>query len=406
MEALQDQDGRFLNVYELPLNDIWNSDSMRNIRRAMVHGEVLPDCENTCISKEKAGSLTRRLWENRQWEIGYVAKEGVSITDLKADAVRNNFSVKYPPFAYALTPNNLCNLACRMCSANFSSRVENDSVHSRWARRTIPSTELLSSRFPGKHHWIQEDDFLFGELFTNNVQLQNVSFSGGEALINPNVLSTIKYLSTHGDPKKLIIYIATNGTIYDDEVFDLAKYFKLMNLGVSIDAIENGNEYIRYGTNWQVMKNNLLRMASLANVSLRVTSTIQAYNVLEFSKLLRFCDKHKMINFSNFVNYPDYLSINVLPPSILSIAAQRLKAYAAVEDGVPINKQRASVLARAFESSKLPFDPQKLHKFMLFTNDLDRSRGQNIRETFPELVQLIAEAGYPWIDETLYWESL
>lgn len=37
--------------------------------------------------------------------------------------------------------------------------------------------------------------------------------------------------------------------------------------------------------------------------------------------------------------------------------------------------------------------------WMLFTNDLDDSRKQSFAATFPELLRLIGEGGYPWIDE-------
>jgi hypothetical protein len=39
---------------------------------------------------------------------------------------------------------------------------------------------------------------------------------------------------------------------------------------------------------------------------------------------------------------------------------------------------------------------------MLFTNDLDMSRGQRLADANGELIELLARAGYPWIDETVH----
>jgi hypothetical protein len=41
---------------------------------------------------------------------------------------------------------------------------------------------------------------------------------------------------------------------------------------------------------------------------------------------------------------------------------------------------------------------------MLFTNDLDVSRGQRLADANGELIELIARAGYPWIHETVHAE--
>ncbi len=541
---LRDIGSEVLSVYESSLDDVWNSDSIRAMRRAMVFGEEVPDCLATCIVREKSGGLSRRLMENRRWENEHVERKGVSIADLKTEAIKNNFRIHSLPVDLTLEADNLCNLACRMCNPGTSSRVEHDSVHKNYEKRTIsfptwrnnsldvlplmlyrvtyygfreyndsvkdkvvwiagaaeirialineyieclairlssqslsreihvcvngelvystangqanprdilvklgrhyedlylnfdccdtsvnsssdelvgfglervtvkrsvdklPGTEMLYSRFPGKRHWIQEDDFVFGELLTDNVQLQRVTFSGGEPLINPNVLRLIHLLSKSNSSKQITLCLATNGTVYNTEVFDLAKDFRLLCLSVSVDAIGPVNEYIRHGTKMQEVESNLHKMALTKNVFLMISSTINAYNVLEFSNVLRFCDCHGLVNYANFITNPDYLSMNVLPPSVRKIASQRLNEYAATDDGILANKKSAIAHAQRLDLQGLQFDPSKLQKFMIFTNDLDRSRKQCVRKTLPELVQLLESAGYPWADETKYWGAI
>lgn len=41
-------------------------------------------------------------------------------------------------------------------------------------------------------------------------------------------------------------------------------------------------------------------------------------------------------------------------------------------------------------------------KFMLFTNDLDKTRGQNFRDIYEDMVRSLEENGFPWLNETLY----
>jgi len=538
---LCDNDNQYFTVYTSRLAEIWNSDAMREIRRAMVAGEPVPACAHYCMAIEAVDGLSRRLGQNRSWETGRFAKEGVSIDDLKADAVRNNFYVEYAPFHMAIEVDNKCNLACRICSADRSSRVENDPVHSRWAGRlqclprwedntlelgpshlisgtyegfnivddlqkvktlwttaraeiclpgvhaflesleirlspestgklksisvngavkysrtadqpfsqnitvglnshitdlclgfeseagysahfnapvgiglervaikrngTIrPVTQLLRNRFPGKKHWMEADEFLFKELFPKGTQQQGLHIVGGEPLINKNVLRIIKHLAKTGNLKNQRVSFATNGTVFNKKVFKQAKKFKRMIIAFSIDAIGKSHEYIRYSARWNVLQDNLKRMMSVKNVNLFVSNTFLAYNALEILDVFRFCDQLKLRCFSTALNFPPHLSVDVLPVEVREKAVQRLRVYTGEEDHlVSHNRNTAVKLINTLESPERPFSPQKLHRFMLFTNDLDSSRGQDIKKTFPELVQLLEKAGYPWIDEHFYF---
>jgi hypothetical protein len=43
-----------------------------------------------------------------------------------------------------------------------------------------------------------------------------------------------------------------------------------------------------------------------------------------------------------------------------------------------------------------------MRSFMLFTNDLDITRGQSFHDTHRELLQLIVDTGFTWTNETLH----
>lgn len=507
----------------------------------MVAGEPVRACAHSCYAIEAMGGLSRRLKENRSWETGWAAKEGLCIDDLKTDAVKNDFYVEHAPFAMAIEVDNVCNLACRMCSADRSSRVENDPVHNRWAGRlqylprwegnilelgpkrlifgtyegfhasadlqktetlwtteraeirlpdvnadleslvirlspesigkafTVsvngevkysnpagrtflqdiivdlnayffdlclvfetmtepsagfhgpvgiglervaitrnsairPATQLLHNRFPGTDHWIEADAFLFTELFPKGVQQQLLKIVGGEPMINKHVPRIIKHLAKTGDLKKQRISFTTNGTVFNKKVFKQAEKFKRMIVAVSIDGIGDSIEYIRHGVRWKILQDNLKRMMSVNNVNLFVSNTLQAYNALEITDVLRFCDQLNLRCSSNVINFPSYLSIGVLPPEVRKKVIERLRAYTDEHaDLASHNRSNALKLINTLESSTRPFLPEELRKFMLFTNDIDSSRGQSIKRTFPELIRLLEKAGYPWIDEHFYF---
>jgi len=262
------------------------------------------------------------------------------------------------------------------------------------------ANEIASSRFSNKQHWVNEDDFIQGEVLAKSQQVQIVKLIGGEPLINPATAKIVNHLLSCGDPQKTLLTFVSNCSVYNEKILGKAKDFKRMVVAASIDSIGLSQEYIRYGAKWDVVENNIFRMKS-EGVFVIISSTLQAYNALEFCSVLEYCDSNTFNNYTNFIDDPKYCSINVLPPAVRAVAAERLLEYS--KKGTKLSGQ-AAMFANSIKSNLANFDPADLREFMIFTNDLDRSRGQNIKETFPELVHLIEEAGYPWINETRYWK--
>jgi hypothetical protein len=83
------------------------------------------------------------------------------------------------------------------------------------------------------------------------------------------------------------------------------------------------------------------------------------------------------------------------------LAAARLKAYVE-SDCLPHHREMVLANVAHLESSDTKPDMRLLRDFMLFTNDLDASREQCIQETDPELLDLLAAAGFTWTQETLH----
>jgi len=129
---LRDDNGESLNIYKHSIDQIWNSKHLRRVRREMVLGQPVKECR-FCQNVEKNGGRSRRLSENTSWRNGRVTLEGVSIDNLKEEAKKNDYVVNHKPFDLDLEVTNLCNLACRMCSPNRSSKIENDPVHNKWS---------------------------------------------------------------------------------------------------------------------------------------------------------------------------------------------------------------------------------------------------------------------------------
>jgi MoaA/NifB/PqqE/SkfB family radical SAM enzyme len=260
---------------------------------------------------------------------------------------------------------------------------------------------LLVTRFPGGKHWIKEDAFLYGELLHPAGELRQLCFVGGEPLVVNETARVIEYLAEKGEPEKCILNFTTNGTIFDERLLRTSALFKQVVVVVSLDGVDGLLEYIRYPANWTTVKSNLKRFAGLDNVILRISATFQAYNALNFVPLLRFCDEEGYEILFNVLCFPEYLAATVLPPSARLLAAERLRKYIETAD-TRQNVQQILSLANMLEGAGDAVDRDMLRKFMEFTNDLDKSRGQVLEDVAPEIKDCMREDGVPWSTKTVY----
>jgi hypothetical protein len=136
---------------------------------------------------------------------------------------------------------------------------------------------------------------------------------------------------------------------------------------------------------------------------LMAIATLQAYNALNIVDLFKYLDSIGLDFYAYPVSHPPYLSPTVLPPRARRLASERLRSYAA-GDCLPKNRELVLGLAGGLENAGSPevFDENLMRAFMLFTNDLDITRGQNFRDTHGELLELITDAGFTWTNETFH----
>lgn len=125
------KDGRPMSVYESTLEEIWNSDAMRSLRRNLVEGKRDPGC-GYCYSQEDAGVPSLRMINSQAWRSGYINPRNESFSDLMELARSNDYGLPDGPNWIDLDMGNLCNLKCRMCMPASSSSIANDPVQSRW----------------------------------------------------------------------------------------------------------------------------------------------------------------------------------------------------------------------------------------------------------------------------------
>ncbi len=398
--GLWKKDGHHWSVYGDPLDAIWNSDEMVTIRRDMVEGKEVAGCEY-CNRIERLGGRSKRMAENVEWAAKTGGDELLSVDSLVRRSVASGYRMEGPA-SYQLDIGNLCNLKCRMCNGLSSSRIQRDPIQQKWASQWTEEVEPVPhNRFAGSAHWFQQKEFVVGELLRNPEQVKNLYILGGEPFLIREVGDVIQILVDAGAARNITLCFNTNGTIARPRWLGLAKEFKQLNLWISVDGEGKHYEYIRHPARWSKLVENLAEYRKIPNACCSISITVQAYNVLHLPKLFRYLDAHGLPFGAASLLYPRYLRPTVLPPTVRRLASERLRAYAD-ECASETNRGTALGLASELDADGSEIDHEQLRELMLFTNDLDSSRGQSLAALEPNLIPLIRDAGFPWTLETVH----
>jgi organic radical activating enzyme len=187
----------------------------------------------------------------------------------------------------SVCPNNLCNLKCTTCSPEQSTS---------W----IADADRLG--------WLNEDrkKFVFAlpHLTYNKLELcrdiisaaeshKKISmiFYGGEPLINPEVIQFVDWMETLPNANNIHLSFITNGTKIPPKFEDWISKFWHTNVVVSIDSTGQRNDYLRYGSKWNIIEKNLKKYTDIAannsSFNFGVHMTLSWMNAYYFSE---FCE--------------------------------------------------------------------------------------------------------------------
>jgi sulfatase maturation enzyme AslB (radical SAM superfamily) len=240
IDAGDDNDNDFVSQ---TLDEHWNSNYMKDIRRRMLNGERLSTCEvcngqilNLHTYKDY---FNKTLFPNKMDEILENTDED-GYTTLK-------------PISYDYRISNLCNFKCRMCGEQLSSAWETeknkhyklDYTTNKWME---PSTRKKISKF--------QEEVLEEELqrAVDEGRIEEIYWVGGEPLMWERHWTVMNQLVETGNSKDVVIRYNTNLsriTYKNYNLYDMLPYFKRINLCASIDGVGEVGEYIRTGLDWK-----------------------------------------------------------------------------------------------------------------------------------------------------------
>ena len=289
------------------LNEIWNSDETKELRRAVLNDERPNGCRS-CWDFEDSGVASTRQTCNETYKDSYK----IDFDEVVAK-VSDDYSMPYEPKSIEIRFDNTCNLRCRHCSPTYSSQWEVLAFKDPEVKTFF--TKHGAGRLEKKHISLPERSF---EEFKNAIpHLREVLIAGGEPLQQKRHWEMIDAMADHAHNITLSYnsnLVALGLGYYN--VLDHWPKFKKIILRVSIDGDDTTFSYFRtYGDINKIVA-NVQKLHELKNIEMSLTTTVSIYNITRLVDIVKFVNAAGGLFHTSLVQYPRPINPKVLPHDI------------------------------------------------------------------------------------------
>lgn len=282
-----DSDGNPIYIDEIKnIKDYFNQDFYKNIRKQMLNGDR-PNICSACYSIEDKNGTSVRNGVMQSFEV----EKFTDNTDLETGEIIN-LSVE----SLDLSWSNKCNLQCKMCGPWASNQLETE--YNDLYKFFEP---LDNNKWSYKNLKITLDKI--------SATVTELLVTGGEPLLNNDFLEFCDYLHNNDLSKNIIFTFHTNLTIMPKKFFDRLSKFKMVRMHISIDAVGDLYEYVRYPGKWSVVDRNFRKLIELIEnhptYEVEIHTVFQTYGIHGFVDILKYFNQFSHIE--NFRTIPYFI---------------------------------------------------------------------------------------------------
>lgn len=359
------------------IEEIWNGEPLKKLRREMINGENPKACTK-CHNAEVATGLSNRIHNNKNFnsklaEIPIITEE---------DGTCNKIDLRYWDFRFS----NICNYKCRSCGPRFSSTWVPDALKlgyikedSEYSRKVLEIKEIDSGT---------KLDFL--ERYADTVEI--IYFAGGEPLIMDEHYKILDILVAKNRYDVTLKY-NTNLSTFTHKKYNVLDYWNKwknnLQLWPSIDEIGPRAELIRSGTRWDNVEQNLITLVN-GKYNVRPGITVGAWNVFRLPEIIQhltdlgvIVPKHKNFYFNMLIN-PAHYHLSILSDQHKLDTTRKLTRFVE-EYNSKYNTDITQEFAYVFSELSKPTNPLMARKFVFVSKQVDNVRDENIYNVIPEL---------------------
>ena len=276
--------GRYIPV---TLDQHWNSEHMKSVRRRMMAGEILPECE--VCNDRLLNTDVYRSYFNRMFDHKY--QDAIAMTDATGYTTMK-------PISWDYRFSNLCNFKCRMCGDMLSSSWESE-------QRQHNMIDWNNS----KNNWMmpnireqinQFQDTQIEAEFAQAVEehrVEEVYWVGGEPLMYEQHWRYMKRIIELGDGPGMYARYNTNLSRVNyrgiNLYTDILTHVKDWQICASLDGTGATGEYIRTGLDYDSWLVNFQQGLDIARHrrQMRIDFTLTLPGLFEVINIQRLADQ-------------------------------------------------------------------------------------------------------------------
>lgn len=379
-----------------------NTKTKKLARKEMLEGVRPKECSYCWKVEDLPGSqISDRLYKsNDPWAKPYLQ----DIANLPWDA---NVIPRYLEVSFS----NVCNFKCAYCFPD---------VSTKWMSEVLefgpyPTTDFFGSLLylkkegttprPEKNNpYISSFWKWLPEIFTS---LHVLRITGGEPFLSKDTFRVLDYVKVNPNPK-LDLSLNTNLGLPTNlvkkvinQLSELRSENKISEAHIftSLDTWGEQAEYIRFGLDLNLWKQNLNICLSNPNIQTSIMVTFNALSVFQFKDFLQFILNTKIENKINravldisILHNPLFLSLLILEKQHLLLIDDCLEfmiqnSSEKIEYG--FNNYEISKMQRLVEYSKTELPKNEIKKrrinFISYIKEYDRRKKTNFNKIFPEM---------------------
>jgi hypothetical protein len=272
----------------ITLEEHWNGEHMKSVRRRMMRGETLPECE-VCNDKLLNTSVYRSYFNSL---FGHKYLQAVENTDKEGYTTME-------PVSWDYRFSNLCNFKCRMCGDMLSSSWETEERQHEMVDWHNPKNNWMRPEIKNQIELFQSTQIEkeFAQAVEDH-RVEEVYWVGGEPLMYKEHWKYMQRIIELGDGGKVYARYNTNlsRTNYRgcDLFSDILPRLRDWQICASIDGTGTIGEYIRTGLNYEEWLENFKRGVSIADArnrrQMRIDFTLTLPGMFEVVPIFKLAD--------------------------------------------------------------------------------------------------------------------
>jgi radical SAM protein with 4Fe4S-binding SPASM domain len=360
------------NVKTQTIDEIWNGEPYKKLRKDMVEGRQDPHC-NQCYIREYT--------EGRNYRHSSFDMFNKHLDDI-TENTQEDFSLKKTDIKYFdVRFSNLCSFKCRYCSEEFSTT---------WAAENRKRN--TNNHLPAYMHVSDENPDFMEQLKKHMSGVEHMYFAGGEPLMTVEHYQILETLIDNNKTDVQLRY-SSNCSVVSFKNYaatDLWKRFDKVDFRASLDSFGERAEYMRKGTDWNTIVSNILHIKKhTPNVDISINCVVSVYNILTITEFLQHLHDVGVLSWldTRIVLYPItsdfFLDANVLPPSLKKVAKEKIEKFIQILPKHSKSSYELEIIKNYLNEDEV--DIQHWKNFKVFNEDLDVFRGEKLTDVFPEL---------------------